>query len=451
MPRGGLPEALEREAHRLEGESDRERQVALARQFVMRRVIYDASKSVGARYAAFFNQTAARSWLDFVLDLGRGDCDVKNAIMVFLLRRLGVPSRLAIGPLGEGGRTLPGMHAWTEYYHLGWRTADATFNPDSTGTSGAAAESAPVSPSGDPRDLPAPDGPAPDGGSVSGKPSGQNSPSPLPFEALGRIALAAAAVGILSLLVGVVALFGGRRRPPIYAPGGDEKQRAVAAEILASAMAHPEMWMKSAGLKKRPLLPVLGGGPGMSLDEAASRGQNGALWMSRGGTALVQQALKKGAVILDAGDEAFRKVIARLPGMSDLDEIARLSPIPPDAVPADLAPVGRLVRRMNRVLGGCGLRGLTFCLTLGQTEPDFTARDVDLTGLGLSAPKYIVVPARSALLQRCAEEVPSAPGLAVFTALNGLMVASAMLRQHRAMLLAEAARDIFEEARWTGR
>jgi hypothetical protein len=32
-----------------------------------------------------------------------------------------------------------------------------------------------------------------------------------------------------------------------------------------------------------------------------------------------------------------------------------------------------------------------------------------------------------------------------------LMAASAMLRQHRAMLLAEAARDIFEEARWTGR
>jgi len=103
LPVRALPRALENAALRIEEETDSTERVLMARDFVMERVIYDISESVGAHYAAFFNRTRTVSWLDFVLDFGRGDCDVKNALLVFLLRRLGIPSRLAIGVIGKGG------------------------------------------------------------------------------------------------------------------------------------------------------------------------------------------------------------------------------------------------------------------------------------------------------------------------------------------------------------
>ncbi len=440
---GGMTASLDALARRLLGESDPAVQVALAERLVMERLIYDNSAAVSERYAAFFNAPDRGGWLDFVLASGRGDCDVKNAVLVFLLRRLGIPSRLAIGALGQEGRALPGMHAWTEYYLDGWRTADATGGGAMPPSERRAAEASAV-----PRGRPL-EAPVSDLGAVAVNEIDTSVPPSFWMrpELLRNVAVVAAIVGALSLLLGVATLFSGRKRTPIYAPGGDEKQQTVAAEILASAMAHPEMWMKGAGLKKRPLLPVLGRRTGMSLDEASARGRNSTLWRSAGRTGLAKRAVARGARVLDAREGPFRKVIARLPGGVDLDEIAALSPVRPDEVPEPLAPVGSLVREMNRVLRRCGLRGLTFRLTLHRRE--FAARDVDLTGLGFNVSKYIVLPAESDLLTTCKEAFPSKPGLAVFTAINGLMKESAMLRQHRPLLLAEAAHLIFEDTRWT--
>jgi len=207
-------------------------------------------------------------------------------------------------------------------------------------------------------------------------------------------------------------------------------------------MAHPEMWMKSAGLEKRPLLPVLGGGS-MSLEEAKRRGRNGELWMSRGQTSLARLAKKKGAVVLNAENESWRKVILRLPGISDLDEIAALSPIRAEEAPKELVQLRRLVEGMNSVLGRCGLKRLTIRITFARS--DFVARDVDLTSLGLKS-RYIVIPAGSPLLSRCAMSLSSTPTLAIFTALYRLTESSSMLRQHRDAILPEAARATFGDA-----
>jgi hypothetical protein len=212
-------------------------------------------------------------------------------------------------------------------------------------------------------------------------------------------------------------------------------------------MAHPELWMMDSGLKKRPLLPVLGSDRGMSLDEARKRGRQSTLWMSEGECRLVKRAVEKGAVVLDAGDGPFKKVISRLPGIVDLDEIAALKPLSPAELPEDLGRVTTLVKRMNRILVSAGLGGLSFRLTFAPLSTP--ARDIDLTSLGFSSAKHVVVPARSEILERAAASRNGDLPFAAFTALSMLMGESAMLREHRAVLLRRAARTVFEEAKWT--
>lgn len=429
----------------LKGLRSRRAVVDRARDLVTERIAYDNSAPVAEAYDAFFRSGADTSWLAFVLDYGRGDCDVKNTLLVMVLRRMGIPARLAVGPVGENGRTLPGLHAWTEYYLDGWHAADAT-GTNSTGNPPAAGPLAPG--------VPGPSPPASSTQVPAAAPPTAMSKTPeetAPSSGIGRmVALIAAVVGALSLLVGMLTLLAaGTKRPPIIAPGGRDKQRAVAADILASALAHPEMWMASSGLKRRRLLPVLGHRRGMSIDDATDRGRAGLLWMSAGKTALAKRGVARGAQILDSSDGPFQNVIARLPGIIDLDDIAGLAPFRPDAAPADIADVGRLVALMNQTLRRCGLRGLVFRLTRKHLSE--TARDIDLTGLGFKTSKYMVLSSQNADVLRWTETFRTDPLFAVFTALDGAARASAMLTPHRSAVLSEAALGIFEEARWNGR
>jgi transglutaminase-like putative cysteine protease len=62
---------------------------------------------------------------------GVGDCDVQNAVLMLTLQELGIPARLAVGFVGDAGRTHWAGHGWVEYQRedgtLG--VADATLKP----------------------------------------------------------------------------------------------------------------------------------------------------------------------------------------------------------------------------------------------------------------------------------------------------------------------------------
>ena len=138
-----VPEPLEKEAHDmltrvpeglpwLEGLDERLGKTTdlpvdhrvLAAVTVTRELLeYDDSPETATLYRELKN---SRGWLDFVLATGRGDCDVMNGVTILLLRRLKVPSRLAVGLVGRKGGLAPGLHAWTEYYDEGWHAVDAS-------------------------------------------------------------------------------------------------------------------------------------------------------------------------------------------------------------------------------------------------------------------------------------------------------------------------------------
>ncbi|MCP4589108.1 MAG: transglutaminase domain-containing protein, partial [bacterium] len=127
-----LPEELEHiiaETTKLETPTER---IAALTELVKKRLLYDQSTTTAQAYTQFLTKSPRAGWLDFVFTYGRGDCDVKNTALVVLLRRIGVPARLAIGVVGQGGRARPGMHAWVEYYDDSWREADATGGTEET-------------------------------------------------------------------------------------------------------------------------------------------------------------------------------------------------------------------------------------------------------------------------------------------------------------------------------
>ena len=60
-----------------------------------------------------------------VLDTRRGDCNEHATIATALLRSVGIPARIASGIAYLEGSFY--YHAWVEYWHDGWRTADPTW------------------------------------------------------------------------------------------------------------------------------------------------------------------------------------------------------------------------------------------------------------------------------------------------------------------------------------
>jgi len=66
------------------------------------------------------------SWLERSILLGAGDCDVLNGVLTLLLRSAGIEAYLSVGLVGEEGRAHSQLHAWTRYYHGGWRTIDVS-------------------------------------------------------------------------------------------------------------------------------------------------------------------------------------------------------------------------------------------------------------------------------------------------------------------------------------
>lgn len=53
-----------------------------------------------------------------------GDCDVLNAVNALMLRALGIPAYVAVGLVGDGENWASELHAWTCYYHEGWKEID---------------------------------------------------------------------------------------------------------------------------------------------------------------------------------------------------------------------------------------------------------------------------------------------------------------------------------------
>ncbi|MCP4606178.1 MAG: hypothetical protein GY847_37640 [Proteobacteria bacterium] len=426
-----LPNELNAAVAAVKKEASVTEQIESLRRFVEKRLLYDRSLIASEAYTKFLTGRPKAGWLDFVLSYGRGDCDVKNTVLVFLLRRIGVPARLAIGLVGENGQARPGMHAWVEYYDGTWRQTDAT------GTDSREAGTV----------LPTlPNIPSKNRGFTTSSGSQLDTPSSW----MKNVAMWAGAIAIIALGFALFLMLAREGSHQLFAPEDEGQQRRVAAEMVTNALTYPDAWLGSGGITLRRLLPVHGSSPAMSLREALARGSKERLWCSNGETDLVKRAIERKVRILDISDPAFGPLIERLPGIVDLDDTALLRPTRPKKLDGDLKPVGRLIQQMNRLLVRSGLPDGIILPCFGLKGSIF--RDVDLSGLRmrrhLSQPtRFVAVQPQSEMILERATLGRAELDLAAFLTLDILAEKSDLLRPHQKRIRQLAARAVFEEVR----
>jgi hypothetical protein len=195
---------------------------------------------------------------------------------------------------------------------------------------------------------------------------------------------------------------------------------------------------------------VIGKTAKISLAEALARGRRGRLWLSVERPGLVRQVSRAGAQILDGSDPSFGDIIARLPGVVNLDQVARLKPMESHNLPRDLQPAGRLIEEVDRMVGLVGRPEKSVVPCLGLTGA--ICRDVDLSGLprgrGADLPSRFVAvsPANSQVgaRTRLGEYFP---GLAAYMLLDVVLARSGLFRSELDEIRTRAAKDVIEVAR----
>jgi hypothetical protein len=250
--------------------------------YVRRRVAYDASAATANRHRA--EQRKGRDLFERSLIIGAGDCDVQNAMVAALLETAGTPSRLAVGWVGEGGRTRPGLHAWVEYLGSdgGWRVVDASAGSDLDRVSG-------------------------------GAPTGPGALERAPDPVDGPVVLAV----VSALLIGLALWIGGSRAHRSFRLG----DRDDIAGLVRAAAVHPEAFAGMHVLFARRVIPVLGG-QSISMARARAAAGKGRLAVGGRNCSLAVRAAPRGTVI--DRDDPVGAAAADALGAADLDDWERV-------------------------------------------------------------------------------------------------------------------------------
>ena len=466
-----LPGAIAAEARSLRRRPPRERIERLT-ELVSERVRYTTDPEVAARLEA--RRLAGEPLFARTLAVGRGDCDVQNALLVALLQEAGVPARLAIGYVGRGGKSTPWHHAWAEF-RLGsgpWESADASANSappalqvsmaDGAGSAGevggtpsgvtAAGESGGA---GEVGDGP-PQAASGESGEVEGEPvsgdlgpstsegaSTQGDPSRAPAVAgaAGRPSTASPggvvsrlpAVFIFgalgSLLLLLLLLLRRTRRTVALEPSTD------LSELLQGVLQHPESFRALPAVFQRPLIPVAGG-PALSIEEAREMASEGRLFRTRVRSKLAEEAIRSRTRVLDENVPEARTVADAL-GAIDLDVWERL------LGSGESSP---LLSAVNRHLEQIGE---PWWVVVAEA-PRGGARTLDLGRLGLRrhplrGRRVIVIDSGDPWLAEAIVAYAEQPKAALFAALDRIAETIDLPDARRARLLLVGARELIAE------
>jgi hypothetical protein len=250
----------------------REQRVAEALAFVRRFVIERHGGSVARAHAE--RVSAGIGFVQRTLEVGAGDCDVQNGLLLLLLRTADVPARMAIGHLGQAGVALPGLHAWLEVHDgASWQVVDASTERGTVARPAAVpAPAAPVIP---------------------------EAPRPSSW-------------WLLSLAVPLALLALARTRRTVHAdPALD------LAALMRGALQRPEAFEAAPAVFHRPLLPLLGGGA-CSLALAWREAERRRLFVAARPGKLAHRVRRAGAPVLD-GRRPEAVAVAEALAACDLD------------------------------------------------------------------------------------------------------------------------------------
>lgn len=384
---------------------------------------YDSSRLTVEKYK---DLQRFADWFSRVRRIGKGDCDVLNGITVLFLRRMGIPARLVIGLTGEAGQVLPGLHAWTEYYHRGWQIVDS-----SSVTRTAA-------------------GPL----TNPGQPVGSTAPRPSLPSAKPANLLLYFLITITLLLAPVLFLIYNKKRKEEYLAGfvqrGDSGEAGkTLAQMAVGALLRPGVWGRDNDIRYYRILgtlsptdePLRGGAAppakNISIDKAMKLAKARKLLKSHRHNPLIEQFTGRGTAILDKDDLAFRPVINLLHGVIDLDRILSLEAIPPEKASHD--KTARLLAGVNRLL-----RDIRPGFPLCRWAPGLKNRDyldVDLPG----SVRYIAVNPADKQVRMLAWLYARNPQLAVFSLIKKLLQNSRMFPAITERIIKKAAVLLIKE------
>jgi hypothetical protein len=457
-----MPERLARQAHDLRHLAVNER-VGQLLAFVRSKVEYDRTAEMAERHAQAVER--GQSFIERTLELGKGDCDVQNGLLVALLQAADVPARLAVGYLGVDGKALPWLHAWVEYRdeHGQWHIADASER--SAAPSGVIVASA-HGPgehhgTGDPRPVEVGAAAGPPGTTAASEPpSPAPAPSPATPEPVPPPAPAAAREGAgpdaaastpgpggtegpswqawlwpglaLALLLGAaLALASGRTRRAFKL-----EESADLSRLLQGVLQQPGAFGAMSALLYRPLVPLVSGGA-ISLQRARELAAKGRLYRTQQRPPLAMRASRAGTAVLDAKSPEGRTVADAL-GAADLDRwdarlcASRVTPL--------LDEVNALLLRRRE---GWSLRA----------APDVSGRVavLDLDALrarlpGVRGSRVVLVDARCSWLAEAEARHAQAPRAAAFAVLDHVADELDLPEERRAALLSEGARAALLES-----
>ena len=464
-----LPTSIAREARALRSRPPRERVTRLT-ELVRERVRYSTDTDV----ATLLNnrRLAGEALFSRTLAIGRGDCDVQNALLVALLQEAKIPARLAIGYVGRNGHSTAWHHAWAEF-RLGtgpWESADASEDsapPALQGPGSGSGDSNLADSTGhlqgpDPQPTPTgePAHPATDAAASVGNPQTTNTntnnndtntndtaalpPSPAPpgsppvvavpaprssASSLNTPAFAAAGGLALVLLFAVFFVLRRTRRTLALEPSSD------LSELLQGVLQHPESFRTLPAVFQRPLIPVAGGAP-LSIDKARQMATEGRLFRTRTCEGLAGEAIAAGTRVLDERVAEARTVADAL-GAIDVDDWGAL---------LEEREASPLLQAINQHLEKIGEKWWVVSAENIHKGPQ--TLDLSLLGLKrhrLRARQVIVIDSADPWLTDAAEAFALHPRAALFAALDRIAETVDLPTPRRARLLVHGARELIDD------
>ncbi|MCP5105135.1 MAG: hypothetical protein GY950_17230, partial [bacterium] len=334
---------------------------------------YDESFDTAKKYS-----DTVGDWFQTVITVGAGDCDILNSVTILLLRRMGVPARLAVGLIGENGRVLPGMHAWTEYFDNGWQHLDVTAYAHGAAPREGERETVAEIPEffkqlppdvltpvdtdtqSPPPVFTPPASPAPSGGSTAKRRT--QFPDTLVLSILSVVFL-------LSLFYILL-----KRKPwdEVLEARGAGGVAANLAGMVLHALLHPNAWGSDANIRNVRIIPTITGAA-LSLRGALALSRAGKLFYIGKSNLLADdmRSWKLPVPIMEAGYPDFDPIIKALPEAVNLDGITALRAKMPEG--ADHGVLGKLLTAVN------GLISPPCLVAPGLVGDEFY--DVDLSAL----------------------------------------------------------------------
>ncbi len=273
-------------------------------------IAYDRSPHTVTEYKSRIN--GRNDWLDQVLAIGAGDCDVINGVLVLILRRLGIASRLVAGIVGQDHKALNGWHAWVEVATNGKLIVQDA-------TPGA-------------RFL------------ASNEPQGRTAPKDCPDESIQtqskrptitstsfsfhfspqQLLFIMSLAGLL--LSGIIYKFAPKHHSKLKLIHGELERQKILVDMLSDAIKRPEAWKGVQGIWHRKILPCIDGKK-ISLAKLVHIAHKGQAFVGDRNNDLVKAAINSKVTVLDAHDQAFSPLFERIANLRDLNSITDMKPV----------------------------------------------------------------------------------------------------------------------------